>query len=637
MDNILNTRRVPEFFAVLLRVPPIFLMDMICSSKRCVSLDGWLIFTKLASFILHVPLYIKSDAMLDNLPIPQLEDVTYFVWQILGFFVSLLLLTQKTQHLIAFYLSVAALGVIVWSYILNVEYVKYCSDLLFEHSSLQHELFILNRQALQIFFCSYMSQSFFSIVFCFSTMNLPDFTRKKFLVGVLFIFPILINAALPSTVLMIAPELVAFATFTIFMWHFVKHLSKLPNYLWLFTMSWTFSFRFTRILNNLAFHWTDFKITQVLQMFAVIRLVKNLMFLFYDYIFAEYYELEISNFCSQQLMYNIFKQILVISFENIVAICGITSILAYVVNKFIHNVVQNFLIVPDVERSSITGMISQLLVLLCVQFGVTNLEPEERFKVVSSISWMIGISVLSRINLQICKKLICLSVMGNASYKKHARALTVAFCTLMISSSWLFLIFKSYLSEIPFLFPVTIFNVEILINLVISLIIYVLNLIHYHCCTLWYELDDYIYYLESIKNVVTVILTVILFIKGIYKLFEYGSILRLLLLFVHFYHNVWRQLLLGWNHWKERRLIYHCVNSLPVATVQEVTEMGGCCAICLNDVLKHVGCVTRCNHFFHNYCLRKWLNERKTCPICHRVILSDSSTQVRERRRLHTH
>ncbi|KAF8790662.1 RING finger protein 145 like protein [Argiope bruennichi] len=425
---------------------------------------------------------------------------------------SLLLLTQKTQHLIAFYLSVAALGVIVWSYILNVEYVKYCSDLLIEHSSLQHELFVLNRKALQIFFCSYMSQSFFSIVFCFSTMNLPDFTRKKFLVGALFIFPILVNAALPSTVLMIAPELVAFTTFTIFVWHLVKHLSKLPNYFWLFTVSWNFSFRFTRILNNLAFHWSDFKITQVLQMFAVIRLVKNLMFLLYDYIFIEYYEMEISDFYSQQLVYNIFKQITVVSFENIVAVCGITSIIAYVVNKLIHNVVQNFLIVPDIERSSITGMISQLLVLLCIQFDVTSLEPEERFQVLSNISWMVGI----------------------------------------------------------------------------------------------------------------------------YKLFEYGSILRLLLLFVHFYHNVWRQLLLGWNHWKERRLIYHCVNSLPIATVQEATEMGGCCAICLNDVLKHVGCITRCNHFFHSYCLRKWLNERKTCPICHRIILSDSSTQVRERRRLHT-
>ncbi|GFR19147.1 protein TRC8 homolog [Trichonephila clavata] len=463
MDNFLRMRRIPDFFNIVLRVPPLFLMDMICNSKRCVSFDGWLMLVKLMNFILHIPVYLRSNELMNHLPLPDFEDAAYFVWQTLGFLMAVVLITRRTPHLIAFYLSVAALGVVVWSYILNVD---------------------------------------------------------------------------------------------------------------------------------------------------------------------------------EQLIH-VFKQITLMSFENFVALCGITSLLAYVVDKSLNDVVQKFLMIPDAEQNSIFCMFSQLLMLLSVQFGVTSLESEERYKMIFSISWMMGISVLSKINAQICQKLVSLSIMGNVSYKKHARALIVAFLTLIISSTWLTFIFNSYLSE-TWLFPVTIFNIEILISLMITLIIYVLNLIHYHCCTMWYELYDYIYYLQGLKSIVTLVLAVVVFLKGFYKLFESGSILRLLFLFVHFYHNVWCQIVLGWGLLKKRKLIYDCVNSLPVATTEEVTEMGGCCVICLNDVAKHIVCITRCNHFFHSYCLRKWLNERRTCPICHRIILILINTDVeetvytRERRRVHT-
>ncbi|PRD27390.1 UNVERIFIED_CONTAM: Trc8 [Trichonephila clavipes] len=557
-----------------------------------------------------------------------------------GFVMAIILITRRAHHLIAFYLSVAALGVVVWSYILNVEYVKYCSELLFEHSSLQHELFGLNKKAVQVFFSCYLSQSFLSIVFCFSTMNILDFTCKKFMVGVLFLFPTLINAALPSTVLMVAPDFVAVAIFGILMWHFMRHLPNLMNHLRLFVTPWNYSFSFVRFLNVFAFYWTNIKIPIVFRTYAVIRLIKNIMFLFYDYIFIEYYEMGIFHFNSEQL-FHVFKQITLMSFENFVALCGITSLLAYIVDKSINDVVQKFLMIPNAEQNSIFRMFSQLLMLLSVQFGVTSLESEERYKMIFSISWMMGISVLSKINAQICHKLVSLSIMGNVSYNNHARALTVAFLTLIISSTWLTFIFNSYVSE-TWLFPVTIFNIEILISLTISLVIYALNLIHYHCCTEWYELYDYIYYLQSLKSIVTLVLSVVVFAKGFYKLFESGSILRLLFLFVHFYHNVWCQIVLGWGLLKKRKLIYDCVNSLPIASTEEVTEMGGCCVICLNDVAKHIVCVTRCNHFFHSYCLRKWLNERRTCPICHRIILTLINTDVeetvraRERRRVHT-
>ncbi|GFU74898.1 uncharacterized protein TNCV_2488451 [Trichonephila clavipes] len=84
MDNFLRMRRIPDFFNVIVRVPPLFLMDMICNSKRCVSLDGWLMLAKLINFILHIPVYLKSNVLMNHLPLPDFEDATYFVWQTLG-------------------------------------------------------------------------------------------------------------------------------------------------------------------------------------------------------------------------------------------------------------------------------------------------------------------------------------------------------------------------------------------------------------------------------------------------------------------------------------------------------------------------------------------------------------------------
>lgn len=37
--------------------------------------------------------------------------------------------------------------------------------------------------------------------------------------------------------------------------------------------------------------------------------------------------------------------------------------------------------------------------------------------------------------------------------------------------------------------------------------------------------------------------------------------------------------------------------------------------------------ITRCNHYFHGVCLRKWLYVQDRCPFCHEIIMNqDPST-----------
>lgn len=38
--------------------------------------------------------------------------------------------------------------------------------------------------------------------------------------------------------------------------------------------------------------------------------------------------------------------------------------------------------------------------------------------------------------------------------------------------------------------------------------------------------------------------------------------------------------------------------------------------------------ITRCNHYFHGVCLRKWLYVQDRCPFCHEIIMNQDTVVV---------
>ena len=40
------------------------------------------------------------------------------------------------------------------------------------------------------------------------------------------------------------------------------------------------------------------------------------------------------------------------------------------------------------------------------------------------------------------------------------------------------------------------------------------------------------------------------------------------------------------------------------------------CVICYQGCGRKVVVQTRCNHFFHNACIKKWLKIKTNCPLC---------------------
>ena len=51
---------------------------------------------------------------------------------------------------------------------------------------------------------------------------------------------------------------------------------------------------------------------------------------------------------------------------------------------------------------------------------------------------------------------------------------------------------------------------------------------------------------------------------------------------------------------------------------EQLEENNDVCAICYQDM--NQAKVTRCKHFFHGVCLRKWLYRQDTCPLCHAAL-----------------
>ena len=87
-------------------------------------------------------------------------------------------------------------------------------------------------------------------------------------------------------------------------------------------------------------------------------------------------------------------------------------------------------------------------------------------------------------------------------------------------------------------------------------------------------------------------------------------------------------LFLGWKTFMKRRTAVAKINSLPFATEEELTKHDDVCAICYMEMTSAK--ITRCRHFFHSVCLRKWLYMQDTCPLCHAVLYKDQSEKAKK-------
>lgn len=77
------------------------------------------------------------------------------------------------------------------------------------------------------------------------------------------------------------------------------------------------------------------------------------------------------------------------------------------------------------------------------------------------------------------------------------------------------------------------------------------------------------------------------------------------MLLIHSYFNIWCEARAGWNVYMKRRTAVQKISSLPEASSAELENFDDVCAICYQEMTSAK--ITRCRHYFHGVCLRKWL------------------------------
>lgn len=310
------------------------------------------------------------------------------------------------------------------------------------------------------------------------------------------------------------------------------------------------------------------------------------------------------------------EHLLIRSCETSVSLAGMTSALSLCMHYL--GIFLAFLVGSDTDEDRNMGTVSALLFfILALQTGLTGLDPDKRLVRLYRNFCLLTTAILHFIHSMVNPLLMNLATREPYSLR-HARAL--AMCLFLLTFPVCLLVYlwsEHHVST--WLLAVTAFSVEVMIKVLISLLVYALFLIDSYRNVFWEKLDDYVYYIQSTGNTIEFIFGIFLFCNGAWIMcFESGGFIRALMMCIHVYFNIWVQAKEGWKVFMLRRTAVKKINSLPLATQEQLEEVNDVCAICYAELTS--ARVTRCKHLFHSVCLRKWLYLQDHCPLCHTTI-----------------
>ncbi|XP_001943793.2 protein TRC8 homolog [Acyrthosiphon pisum] len=359
--------------------------------------------------------------------------------------------------------------------------------------------------------------------------------------------------------------------------------------------------------------WTRLKIPSVLRIFWAIRVLEQILYLLTD--------MEIQN----ETLFGAVKYLLVKGCDTFTAVLGMTSFVSYFCH-YIGVFFQWVLLTDDVDDKSIGTISAVLFYILALQTGLTGLDPEKRFIRLYRNVCLLCAALLHYIHNVVNPLLMSLSASHNPSLNRHIRALLVCGFLIVFPISMLTYLWSHH-SVSTWLLAVSSFNIEIIIKVLVSLAVYSLFLIDAYRTTFWERLDDYVYYIKSFGNTVEFCFGIFLFLNGVYIMaFVSGGAVRASMMCIHAYFNIWCDARDGWRVFIKRRTAVKKIESLPEATSVQLSELDDVCAICYQNMGSAK--ITKCNHYFHGVCLRKWLYVQDRCPLCHDILYKAETPNV---------
>ncbi|GLG94169.1 hypothetical protein R5R35_006738 [Gryllus longicercus] len=633
---------------VILRVPPLFIMDELLRiglglPQGDSNYDN-------SSYEIDDSLVPDGQSKSEfSLPVSQYDDQFYkafaitvfkFFFSCLGIVAAMCIFMLWTKHLVIVYMYLISLGIVFVSYWSNVSTMKTViatmtangtSTKIVTNSILEDVLSLNLRRLLDPEGCgfvvvqNYALQTILAFIFMYVHLG-PRYSLVQKLLPISFMAPsFLAILPLPLSVLHHAPvfaALLPLALVKFVLWYSALTVVQTVYGGYQHARHFVNNFGVSALVET---EWIRLNVPTVLRTFWMLRVTEQASTLLIDHVASG--DSGVPSVVNFGTFLEMMRGLLVSGCETLTAVLGMTSIVSYICH-YIGCFFQWVLLTEDDDDKSIGTVSAILFYILALQTGLTGLDPEKRFVRLCRNFCLLFTALLHFIHNIVNPLLMSLSASRNPSLHRHIRALSVCAFLILFPVSLLAYLWSQHAMS-TWLLAVSAFSVEVIVKVVVSLMIYTLFLIDAYRSTFWEKLDDYVYYIRAFGNTVEFCFGIFLFFNGAWILiFESGGAIRAIMMCIHAYFNIWCEARAGWNVFMKRRTAVNKINSLPEADEDQLRRLDDVCAICYQEMKSAK--ITRCNHFFHGVCLRKWLYVQDRCPLCHDILYKVDSDSPKE-------
>ncbi|XP_013100057.1 protein TRC8 homolog isoform X2 [Stomoxys calcitrans] len=540
-----------------------------------------------------------------------------FLICLLGLICALCIVMLWTRHLVMVYMFVISLGLTFLSHWSNVSALAIMenSPCILEDVLSMNTTRLLDTGSVVVAIAPHVvAQWFMGMLFAYIHLG-PRYTILQKAMPVIFASPIIL-ATLPLKPRMLkylplVADAVPLMLTKITLLISAMDAGKTVYNGYQYAMNFVSNFGLSALIEN---EWQRLNVPSVLRVFWTIRITQG----FVSMMLRD--EVNTTNILPT------LQTLLVDGCGTLTAVLGMTSVIS-VISHYIGKAFQWYLLTFDNEEEKSLGTVSAVLFyILALQTGLTSLAPDKRFvRLCRNLSLLIT-ALLHFIHNIVSPILMSLSAARNPSRKRHFRALTVCAFLVLAPICLLVALWRRH-SPSTWLLAVTAFSVEVVVKVLVSLATYTLFLLDACRQTFWEKLDDYLYYVRAFGNSIEFCFGILLFFNGAWILvFESGGAIRAIMMCIHAYFNIWCEARAGWSVFMKRRSAVHKISTLPEATPAQLHAFDDVCAICYQEM--HSAKITRCRHFFHGVCLRKWLYVQDRCPLCHEIMMYTDRTDV---------
>ncbi|XP_064536466.1 protein TRC8 homolog isoform X2 [Drosophila montana] len=550
---------------------------------------------------------LANDGMLGN--ILNITTVKFVVC-LLGFLCAACIFMLWTRHLVMVYMFLTSLGLTFLSYWSNVSAL----ELMEQSPSILEDLLSLNTTRLldsggivMTLAPHIIAQWFMGMLFAYIHLG-PRYALLQRSMPIIFTSPILL-AMLPLSSGIVDKLPVIAGLTPIILTKITLMLSAMDASRtvyngYQYAVNFVSNFGLSALIEN---EWQRLNVPNVLRLFWIIRIMQG-----------GYALLTVESDVPLQLFPAI-EKLLVDGCETLTAVLGMTGVISMICH-YIGRGFQWYLLTYDNDEEKSLGTVSAVLFyILALQTGLTSLAPDRRFVRLCRNLCLLVTALLHFLHNIVSPILMSLSAARNPSRKRHVRALSVCAFLILMPVGLLYYLWAQH-SPSTWLLAVTAFSVEVIIKVLVSLATYTLFLLDARRQFFWEKLDDYLYYVRAFGNAVEFCFGILLFVNGAWILvFESGGAIRAIMMCIHAYFNIWCEARAGWSVFMKRRSAVHKISALPEATPAQLQAFDDVCAICYQEM--YSAKITRCRHFFHGVCLRKWLYVQDRCPLCHEIMM----------------